>query len=167
LVASSAEGLPELWVQRIGGTVQSSLSDLPDEIDRAIGTTTLPVSPARWWTVVGVLQSLLTVALVAGLAWLGVLFALGWFRIPEPPTPKLGAFPLPTLLVLVGGLAGFLLSILVRKAASIGGRRRTTAARSQLGAVVGRVVEGHVIAPVNSELSALSDLSGLVRRLQR
>jgi putative ribosome biogenesis GTPase RsgA len=167
LVASSAEGLPELWVQRIDGTVQGSLTDLPDEIDRAIGTTTLPVSPARWWTVVGVLQSLFTVALVAGLAWLGVLFALGWFRIPEPPMPKVGSFPLPTLLALAGGSAGFLLSILVRKAASMGGRRRTVAARSQLGAVVGRVVDGHVIAPVNAELSALTDLSGLVRKLQR
>ncbi len=167
LVASSAEGLPELWVQRIDGTVQSSLSDLPDEIDRAIGTTTLPVSPARWWTVVGVLQSLFTVALVAGLVWLGVLFALGWFRVPEPPTPKLGAFPLPTLLALVGGLAGFLLSVMVRKAASVGGRRRTFAARSQLGAVVGRVVDGHVISLVNTELSALTELSGLVRKLQR
>jgi GTP-binding protein EngB required for normal cell division len=167
LVASSAEGLPELWGQRIDGTVQASLTDLPDEIDRAIGTTTLPVSPARWWTVVGVLQSLFTVALVAGLAWLGVLFALGWFRIPEPPIPKVGAFPLPTLLALAGGLAGFLLSILVRKAASVGGRRRTVAARSQLGAVVGKVVDGHVIEPVNAELSALTDLSGLVRKLQR
>ncbi len=167
LVASSAEGLPELWVQRIDGTVQSSLSDLPDEIDRAIGTTTLPVSPARWWTVVGVLQSLFTVALVAGLVWLGVLFALGWFRVPEPPTPKLGAFPLPTLLALVGGLAGFLLSVMVRKAASVGGRRRTFAARSQLGAIVGRVVDGHVISLVNTELSALTELSGLVRKLQR
>jgi GTP-binding protein EngB required for normal cell division len=167
LVASSAEGLPELWVQRIDGTVQASLTDLPDEIDRAIGTTTLPVSPARWWTVVGVLQSLFTVALVDGLAWLGVLFALGWFRIPEPPMPKVGAFPLPTLLALAGGLAGFLLSILVRKAASVGGRRRTAAARSQLGAVVGKVVDGHVIDPVNAELAALTDLSGLVRKLQR
>jgi GTP-binding protein EngB required for normal cell division len=167
LVASSAEGLPELWVQRIDGSVQGSLADLPDEIDRAIGTTTLPVSPARWWTIVGVLQSLLTLALVAGLAWLGVLFALGWFRIPEPPTPKLGAFPLPTLLALVGGLAGFLLSVVVRKAASIGGHRRTVAARSQLGAVVGRVVDGHVIAPVNTELSVLTDVCGLVRKLQR
>jgi GTP-binding protein EngB required for normal cell division len=167
LVASSAEGLPELWVQRIDGSVQGSLGDLPDEIDRAIGTTTLPVSPARWWTIVGVLQSLFTLALVAGLAWLGVLFALGWFRIPEPPTPKLGAFPLPTLLALVGGLAGFLLSVVVRKAASIGGHRRTVAARSQLGGVVGRVVDGHVIAPVNMELSVLTDVSGLVRKLQR
>jgi GTP-binding protein EngB required for normal cell division len=167
LVASSAEGLPELWAQRIDGTVQGSLTDLPDEIDRAIGTTTLPVSPARWWTVVGVLQSLFTVALVIGGAWLGVLFALGWFRIPEPPTPKVGAFPIPTLLALVGGLAGFLLSILVRKAASVGGRRRTVAARSQLGAVVGRVVDGHVIAQVNTELSALANLAGLVRKLQR
>jgi xanthosine utilization system XapX-like protein len=113
------------------------------------------------------LQSLFTVALVAGLAWLGVLFALGWFRIPEPPIPKVGAFPLPTLLALAGGLAGFLLSILVRKAASVGGRRRTVAARSQLGAVVGKVVDGHVIEPVNAELSALTDLSGLVRKLQR
>jgi hypothetical protein len=167
LVASSAEGLPELWVHRIDGTVQGALTDLPDEIDRAIGTTTLPVSPARWWTVVGVLQSLFTVALVVGGAWLGVLFALGWFRIPEPPTPKVGAFPIPTLLALVGGLAGFLLSIVVRKAASLGGRRRTVAARSQLGAVVGRVVDGHVIAPVNTELSELGELSGLVRKLQR
>ena len=167
LVASSAEGLPELWARRIDGAVQGSLAELPDEIDQAIGTTTLPVSPARWWTVVGVLQSLLTVALVAGLAWLGVLFALGWFRIPEPPTPELGAFPIPTLLLLVGGLAGFLLSIVVRKAAAIGGRRRAAAARSQLDAVVGDVVDDHIIAPVNSELSELANLSGLVRRLQR
>jgi GTP-binding protein EngB required for normal cell division len=167
LVSSSAAGLPELWVQQIDGTVQGALSDLPDEIDRAIGTTTMPVSPARWWTVVGVLQSLFTLALVVGGAWLGVLFALGWFRIPEPPTPKLGAFPLPTLLALVGGLAGFVLSVVVRRAAAIGGRRRTVAARSQLGAVVGRVVDGHVIAPVNTELLALTDLSGLVRKLQR
>ena len=167
LVASSAHGLPDLWVQRVDGAVRGSLTELPDEIDRAIGTSELPVAPARWWTVAGVLQSLLTLALVAGLVWLGVLFAIGWFRLPDPPTPKLGAFPLPTLFALVGGLAGFLLSIAVRRAAAIGGRRRSAAARSQLGALVGRVVEDQVIAPVNDELASLSNLSGLVRRLHR
>jgi hypothetical protein len=108
--------------------------------------------PPRWWSVAGVLQWLFAAALVFGLIWLGVLAGFGLLRIPEPPTPEVAGWPVPTLLVVGGAAVGLLLSVLVRPLIAVGARRRRRRAAARLNAGVQEVADRQVLAAVAAEL---------------
>ncbi len=167
LVDAVADGLPLHWRDSLDATITAPVQSLGDSLDRDVASTELPVAPARWWTVAGALQRILTIVMVVGMVWLGVLFVAAWFQLPDVPTPRLGAVPLPTMLALGGAALGLLLAALGRKAASIGAARRTRAARVTLSAGVARVVDDRVIAPTNAELDVLARLGAMTRKLQR
>ena len=167
LVDGTTTGFPPSWRDTISGVVTPAIDDLSDPLDAAMSNVALPVAPARWWTIAGAMQRLLTLAMVIGMLWLGVLFVLSWFRVPDPPTPKIGAFPLPTLLAIGGALLGLLVATVGRRVASVGARRRQGKARETINNEVGRVVDAAVIGPTNSSLARLRNLSVLVRRFHR
>ena len=83
-----------------------------------------------WWRLMGWLQWVLGLAAVVGLVWLVVLGVIGWLKLPEIDTPKVGPFPLPTLL-LVGWARARLARRLAGAACSarVGARRRRRARR--------------------------------------
>src|SRR5690606_11616599 len=85
----------------------SRLPDLGDRLDRALATTDLGVDRMPLWAgLVRALQWILIVAAVVGAGWLALL-ALGTYaRVPEPPTPEWGGWPLPTLLLAGGVVVG-------------------------------------------------------------
>jgi hypothetical protein len=94
------------------------------------------------------------------------LFAVAWFKLPEPPTPQWGALPVPTVLALGGALAGLLLAALCRAAARVGGRRRQDATRRVLHRATAQVADELVLDPLDGELAALAELQDLARRLR-
>ncbi len=147
--------------------VAAAEAGLPDALDRAASRTDLHVEAARWWTLIGTVQRLATAALVAGLAWLAMLFVIGWFHLPDPPLPRLRTIPLPTWLALGGALVGIALATLGRRVAAVGARRRSRKARAALATEVAKVVRSQVVAPVDEELAALARLGESVRRLAR
>lgn len=155
---------PRVAVER---RVAAAEAGLPDLLDRAAARTDLHVEPARWWTLVGTAQRLAGVALLAGLAWLAVLFVIGWFHLPDPPLPRLRTIPLPTWLALCGALLGIVLATLGRRVAAVGARRRSRKARATLATEVANVVRTQVVAPVNEELAALARLGDTIRQLAR
>ena len=129
-----SEGLPLHWRDRLDATVTPAVQALGEAVHADIDATPLPVEPARWWTAAGVLQRLLTLLMVVGLVWLGVLFVAAWFQLPEVPTPDVGVIPLPTLLALGGGGLGLLLAALVAagcRARCITSLRQRPGARSR------------------------------------
>jgi hypothetical protein len=101
-----------------------------------------------------------------GLAWLLVLGVVGWLRLPEVPTPEVGAFPLPTLLALGGAGLGLLVSAVARWFARVGARRRAAFARRRLVAAVEEASEALVAEPVEAELRDLAELHRHVRALR-
>lgn len=167
LVDAVAEGLPLHWRDSLDATITAPVQSLGDSLDRDVASTELPVAPARWWAVAGAMQRILTFAMVVGMVWLGVVFVVAWFQLPNVPTPRLGVVPLPTMLALGGAALGLLLAALGRRAASVGAARRARAARVTLSAGVARVVDEEVIAPTNAELDVLARLGAMTRKLQR
>ncbi|CAA9283233.1 MAG: putative ATP-binding membrane protein, partial [uncultured Corynebacteriales bacterium] len=166
LTDRATEGLPEPWPRVVRQAATESTAELPDLLDRAVAGTDLGVDRRpRWWLPVGFLQAVLAVAAIAGLVWLAALFALEWFRLPEPPTADVGVLPLPTLLLVGGLLAGLLLALLARRLAAIGGRRRARTARRRVRARVEEVAETRVLAPVEEELAVHGRLCTAVGRL--
>ena len=160
-------GLPSVWQERITGRVVTAVDDLPDALDQAVSGLDLPVHPPKWWTIAGVLQRVVSAALLAGLLWLVLIVVLSWFKVPALPLPKWRGWPVPTLLAVGGGALGFLIAACGRRLAVWGGRRRAARARKDLRRVIEGVIDDRVIGPADAELASLAALGDLVRSLGR
>jgi GTP-binding protein EngB required for normal cell division len=167
VIAESSRQLPPHWEHRVRGIVEPAVASLPDRLDRSVGTQTMPLDPPRWWAVLGALQRLLVLAMVAGLVWLGTLFLLEWFKIPDPPMVRLGQVPLPTVLAIGGALLGVLVAVLGRQIATVGAARRGERAREQLSAGIAQTVDAAVINPLNAELEAMRAAQERIRLFGR
>ncbi|MGW3346557.1 YfjP family GTPase [Nonomuraea rubra] len=149
----ASAGLPGAWAVSVRQAARSRARELADAVDRAVATTSaVGTRRPRWWRAVNGLQWLVFAAMLAGAGWLGVLFAMDYLRLPQPPLPTAGAVPWPTVLLVGGALAGVLIALLSRLAAWAGGRRRARRTARALRASIGRVGRELVLEPVEAEL---------------
>jgi hypothetical protein len=75
--------------------------------------------------------------------------ALGWLQLDDVvPLPRVQGLPLPTLLLVGGLLAGFLLALVARPLVDLGARRRGRQARRRLGERVAEVADAEVLEPL-------------------
>jgi len=74
--------------------------------------------------------------------------------MPSPGTPDYHGFPVPTLMLVLGAVAGIVLALFSRVLISIGSKSRARRAEKRLRAGVAEVAEELVIAPVVAELAA-------------
>ncbi|MEO3792817.1 YfjP family GTPase [Nonomuraea sp. B10E15] len=150
---AAASGLPGPWAAAVRHAARSRSQELADAVDRAVARTSAGATRRpRWWRAVNALQWLVFAAMVAGALWLGVLFAMDYLRLPQPPLPTAGVVPWPTVLLVGGALAGVLVALLSRLAAWAGGRRRARRTSRALRAAIGQVGEDLVLDPVEAEL---------------
>ncbi|WP_147796163.1 GTPase [Cellulomonas sp. Y8] len=146
---------PDAWALAVRDAV--GVADLADDLDRAVGgTTLLPDRPGAWVRVAGWLQWLLLAAAVAGALWLAALAGLAYLQLPVPRTPEWGPFPAPTVLLVGGLLAGALLALLASGLARLRARGRARAARARLLAAVTRVARERVADPAAAVLGDLA-----------
>ena len=155
-VASRASApLPAVWAPALTSAARSRAADLPDALDRAVAKTELGMSrKPLWWRGVGVLQWLLTLAAAGGLGWLLMGYAVRLLSLPELRYPRVGAVPVPTLMLLGGLLAGLLLALLLRPVVDWGARRARRQAEQRLRASITEVAREYVVAPVREVLHA-------------
>ncbi|WP_157249148.1 GTPase [Nonomuraea typhae] len=162
---AAADGLPPSWAPAVRRAARSRADDLADALDKAISTTSLTATRRpRWWRAAGGLQWLVFATAAAGALWLTALFALGYLRLPEPPTPTVLEVPWPTVLLLGGALAGVLIALLSRLAAWLGGRRRARIAAKALRAAIAEVAKADVLDPVAAELARYAAFSAALTR---
>lgn len=153
LVDEATEGFKPAWAHAVRTASVSRLPDLGDGLDRALATTDLNAERIPVWAgAVRVLQWLLMVAAVVGAVWL-LLLAFGSIAgVPEPPTPLVGGWSLP-LLLLAGGVGlGVLLALVCRLLVSATARRRAQVADQRLREAIAAVCEELVTGPVRGEL---------------
>jgi GTP-binding protein EngB required for normal cell division len=151
VAARAAAPIPEVWAPALNTAARSRSDDLPDALDRAVGSTDLGMSRTPiWWRVVGALQWLLVVAAVAGLGWV----LAGVFGLAPLDAIQVAGFALP-LILLVGGLVlGILLWLLLKPLINWAAKRRRRRAEQRLQAAVTAVAREHVVAPVREVLNA-------------
>lgn len=159
VAAEVSSGLPDPWPRLLRERAEGSTESLLLEMDRAIGQADVrPKRAPAWWTLGSLIQKAFLVCVVTGFLWLGVLFALEWFKIPDPPTPEIRDIPWPTLLFFGGLLAGFLFAVVFGLFARVGAARARRRAQASIEKELERVAAEQVIAPVEEELTARKDL---------
>lgn len=160
--------LPRPWANAVRRASVSRTHDLSDRLDKAVGAVELGVAGIPWWcSVVRVLQWLLLVSAVAGGIWLGGLAVMGYLQMPTPDTPSYRGFPVPTLMLLGGILAGILLALLSRVLVNLTARRRAARAEQRLRAAVEEVTDELVVAPMRVEVEAHARVRAGLEAAQR
>ncbi|HET8560723.1 MAG TPA: GTPase [Marmoricola sp.] len=165
LADEASAGLAQPWAEAVRRASTSRATDLEDRLDQAVGSTDLGVSGVPWWCrVVRFLQWLLLLAAVSGGLWLAALAVLGYLQMPQPATPRYVGFPLPTLMLVGGVVAGVVLALASRVLVGIGARARAKRARRRLHATMAELTGELVVEPVRAELTAYEQaLDGLAR----
>ncbi|MUK02122.1 ABC transporter [Vibrio cholerae] len=149
---AAASGVVDPWNSSIRDAARGTAGDLTDALDTAITGTELETGRRTWWGFFGILQWVAFAALVAGLAWLGVLAALGFLQLPVVDVPRFEGFPVPTLLIAGGLLSGVLLAVLAAVLARWGAARRAERVRRRLLAACRDVAHDVVLRPVEDEV---------------
>jgi len=134
---------------------------LTEAIDGAVarGTVDHAHPPRSWlWPFVGVLQTLVTVAFVAGLLWYLTLYLAGRAEADLPDLPTVYDVPVPLVLVVGGLLVGWLLSRLLSASARRAGRRWADRLTGNLDGAVAAEVESAMSEPLAELEAARSEL---------
>ncbi|MBS2937188.1 50S ribosome-binding GTPase [Nocardioides sp. J2M5] len=153
------EGMAPSWANAVRAASVSRLPDLTDRLDRAVATTDLGADRIPVWAgLVRVLQYVLIVSAIVGAGWLAMLSLGSYARLPEPPTPDVGAFPLPTLLLVGGIVLGLLLALVCRWLVALTARSRARAADKRLRDAISAVSDEVVVAPVRAELASYAEV---------
>jgi GTP-binding protein EngB required for normal cell division len=157
LADDAGAGLPAPWSATVRGAARSRVGAVPAELGAAIAQA-LPAenSAVPWWRLVAAWQGLLLGVAAAGLAWVGVLIAVGVFHASRHAASLFSDVRLlPWVLVLVAAvlLLGWLTATgcmtLVLRAAE---RERDQAEQTMRAGVAG-VAQRLVVTPVEQELS--------------
>jgi hypothetical protein len=129
------------------------VDELTGQLDKAVGKVDLRVGRPWGWLLLAGLRVALAAAAVVGFVWLIMLGVLRWLDQPRPPTPYVGAVPLPTLLLLGGLLLGATLGLVGVGLVRRGAQRRRTRAVQDLRSAVADVAWRNVVSPVEEVLA--------------
>ncbi|WP_210438398.1 YfjP family GTPase [Nocardioides xinjiangensis] len=153
------EGMAPSWAAAVRAASVSRLPDLGDRLDRAVATTELGATRIPVWAnLVRVLQYVLILSAVVGAGWLALLALGSYARLPEPPTPEVAGFPLPTLLLLGGILLGLLLALVSRWLVAATARKRARTADKRLRDAISEVSAELVVAPIQAEIASYAEV---------
>jgi GTP-binding protein EngB required for normal cell division len=152
LTERAADGLPVLWGEAVSDAAAPTDDRLYERLDRVMVSTPLRGNSPVWWRLMGWLQWVFGLAAVVGLVWLVALGVIGWLKLPEIDTPKVGAVPLPTLLLVGGLVLGWLGAWLARALARVGARRRRAMVGTRLRGAIAEVATEQLVEPVREVL---------------
>ncbi|MEP6650162.1 MAG: GTPase [Lapillicoccus sp.] len=167
LTERAAEGLPVLWAEAVSDAAAPTDDRLYERLDRVVVTTPLRANPPVWWQVMGWLQWLFGLCAVVGLVWLVVLGVVAWLQLPQIDSPRVGAFPLPTVLLLVGLVVGLLGAWLARALARRGARRRRSLVGQRLRTAIADVATDQLVEPVRVVLDSHRETRERLEAAQR
>ncbi len=120
-------------------------ANLGRAVDRAIAARAATVPSSRIWTLIGLMQTLATLALVFTVAWV-VLWVFVKFPVDSVVVPVLGQLPVPFVALIAALLAGYLIARLLGLHAGWVGRRWARGLGREVRANVAREVETSAFA---------------------
>jgi hypothetical protein len=136
------------------GTLASSVepaalgTNLARAVDRAIAARAPTAPSSRIWTLIGMLQTLATLALVFSAVWVA-LWVFIKFPVDAIVLPGLGQLPIPFIVLVAALLAGYLIARLLGAHAGWVGRRWARTLAREVRDSVGREVETSAFAALD------------------
>jgi GTP-binding protein EngB required for normal cell division len=136
------------------GTLASSVepsalgTNLARAVDRAIAARSATAPSSRLWTVIGLLQTLATMALVFSAVWVA-LWIFVKFPVDVVVLPGLGQLPIPFIALVAALLVGYLIARLLGAHAGWVGRRWARSLAREIRASVGREVDTTAFAALD------------------
>jgi hypothetical protein len=136
------------------GTLASSVepaalsTNLARSVDRAIAARAATAPSSRIWTVIGLLQTLATMALIFSAVWVA-LWIFVKFPVDAVVLPGLGQLPIPFIALVASLLAGYLIARLLGAHAGWVGRRWARGLAREVRDSVGREVETSAFAALD------------------
>jgi hypothetical protein len=163
LVRRAATAAPPALRAEVMGLAQPDRLEerLTEAIDGAVAQGTADhTSPPRsfLWPLIGVLQTLVTVAFVAGLLWYLTLYLAGRAQADLPDLPTVRDVPVPLLLLIGSLLVGWLLARLLSSSARRAGRRWADRLTGNLTTTVAAEVDAAIAEPLSELEAARSEL---------
>jgi hypothetical protein len=158
LADDAGAGLPAPWPATVRAAARSQVADIPAGLGAAIARALPEENKALpWWRLVAAWQGLLLGSAVAGLAWMGVLLAVGVFHASRHAAPMFSdAALLPWVALMVAAilLLGWLtatgcMTLVVRAS-----ERERQQAEQNMRAGVAGAARHMVVTPVEQELAA-------------
>nr|WP_231366096.1 GTPase [Zhihengliuella flava] len=147
-LGAAAEGAPEVWAEEIHRAGRPDPEAFADALDQAVaGADLRQQHRSWWWAVTGSLQWLFVALAAAGALWLLGLGVLNYLQFDVADAPRVEGFPVPTLLLIGGLLAGIVLALLCRVFTAIAARSRARRARRVLLRRLADVAQQQVIGP--------------------
>ncbi|MDR0285261.1 MAG: 50S ribosome-binding GTPase, partial [Propionibacteriaceae bacterium] len=147
--------VPLLWRGAIDRLVQNQAATLPMAIEHTVATTDLGANnPKHRWGTVRLTQWLIFAITIVGLLWLlANLLLTSFFGLGALPTPRLGGWPAPTILVLGGLALGLVIAAAARVAVHVRAKAAARTAVVRLRKAMTAIAAEHVIDPLNRELA--------------
>jgi GTP-binding protein EngB required for normal cell division len=140
---------------------------LERSLDRAIGGIgTLQPPTSRWWTLLGLLQTIATVSIALSVAWV-VVWILARPVTGSIDLPVLGPVPSPFVALVVSLLAGYLIARLLGAHAGWLGSRWAGGVRDRVARAVEQEVREGAFRRLDLLEEARSRLSGAVADIER
>ena len=165
LADQAAAGLPHPWPQRLHTAAQTVATELPADVGKALDRVDVhDVKPRGWWRLFATVATLLEVTTVIGLIWLTMLAVVQYLQLPRPPTPDVGAAPLPTVLALGGLVAALVWAFVRRRVVAVGAARHHSGVLRRLEKAVTAVAVEEAVRPLRDELGAHARLSEALHR---
>ncbi len=157
--------LPVSWGARLRGWAAEAADDLGDGAKRAVDAADLPGPERSWWSAYALLWTTVELAPTLGLLWLAALLVLDYLQLPRPPAPSVRGLPLPTALVVYGGIAWASLALLRRPFVALGARRHLRRVERALREELAAVVDERIGQPLLGEMAVQRDIAGAIEKL--
>ncbi len=138
--------------------LEERLGDAVDEAVARAGVEHARPPRSALWPLVGALQTLATVAFLAGALWYLTLYLAGRARADLPGLPTFHGVPAPLLLVVGGLAAGWLFARVLHASARRQGRRWADRLTGDLDRAVAREVDQAMSAPLADLETARAEL---------
>ena len=118
-------------------------------VDRAIaGLERLDAPTSRWWSLLGLLQTLTTIAIAVSAAWV-VIWILARPIVDNVQFPVIGSVPMPFAALLASVLVGYLLARSLGIHAGWVGRRWAGQVRSRVSEAIREEITERGLAPID------------------
>jgi energy-coupling factor transporter ATP-binding protein EcfA2 len=149
-LSKAMQDAPLLVRRPLAASVEPRLlgAGLGAAVDRAIARRGREAPGSRVWLVLGLLQTLATVATVFGAVWVG-LWVVVRFAVDSFAVPVIGHLPIPFVVLLVGLVARYVIARLLGAHAGWVGRRWARKLGAEVRTSVAREVEASAFASLD------------------